>query len=354
MGTSSFLRILTASRLRYLGGILIAVGLLWVALPAVSGVSLAAVKAVVGSLPVRAVAVLVVMWFAGLALHTVTLTAALPRLTHRRALTLSLTGSAVANVLPLGGAAGVAMNYRMVRGWGFSRQQFATYTIVTNVWDVLAKLVLALVALPVLAMTSSVVQGHWFQAVVTLSVVVALVLATTAVALASPVAAARLGRLGDAVARRFRRTTDLEKAMVEVQAGCSRVVRSSWLRLSLGMALYLGSLGLLLGACLWLTGAGVSPVVVLAALAVERLLTLAGITPGGAGVVEVGLSGVLLMLGGDPAGVVSGVLLYRALTFGLEIPVGGAGLAAWVWSRRRAGQPLDLAEEPAELVEVAA
>lgn len=345
---------LTGTRMRYLAGILLAVALLALALPAVSGVSLTAVEAVVTSLPVRMLALLVVLWIGGLALHTVTLTAALPRLTHRRALTLSLTGSAVANVLPLGGAAGVALNYRMVRGWGFSRQQFATYTIVTNVWDVLAKLVLVLVALPVLAMTSSVVQGQWFQAVVTLSVVVALVLATTVVALASPVAAARLGRLGDAVARRFRRSTDLEGAMVDVQAGVGRVVRSSWLRLSLGMALYLGSLGLLLGACLWLTGAGVSPVVVLAALAVERMLTLAGLTPGGAGIVEVGLSGVLLVLGGDPAGVVAGVLLYRALTFGLEIPVGGAGLAAWLWSRRRAGQPVEVAEERAATLEVAA
>ena len=49
---------------------------------------------------------LVVLWVAGLVAHTMTLTAALPGLTHRRALLLSLTGSAVANVLPLGGAAG--------------------------------------------------------------------------------------------------------------------------------------------------------------------------------------------------------------------------------------------------------
>ena len=63
---------------------------------------------------------LVALWALGLLSHTVTLTAALPTLTHRRALTLSLTGSAVANVLPLGGAAGIALNYRMTRHWGFT------------------------------------------------------------------------------------------------------------------------------------------------------------------------------------------------------------------------------------------
>jgi putative heme transporter len=322
-------------RVRYLAGVLLAVALLAFALPSLSGVSLRAVQAVVASLPARAVVALVVLWIGGLLTHTLTLTAAMPRLTHRRALTLSLTGSAVANVLPLGGAAGVALNYKMVRAWGFTRQQFATYTVVTNVWDVLAKLVLVVVALPLLALTSSLVHGQWFHALVTLTAVVAMVLAAAVAVLASPVAASRLGRLVDAGLRRLGRVTDVEAALVEVQQGCSRVVRSSWLRLSLGVGLYAGSLGLLLGACLWLTGAGVPPVVVLVGLAVERMLTLAGLTPGGAGIVEVGLTGVLLVLGGDPAGVVAGVLLYRAITFGLEIPVGGAGLAAWLWSRRR-------------------
>jgi uncharacterized membrane protein YbhN (UPF0104 family) len=32
--------------------------------------------------------------------------------------------------------------------------------------------------------------------------------------------------------------------------------------------------------------------------------------------------------------VAAGVVLYRALTFGLEIPVGGLLLAGWAWGRR--------------------
>lgn len=334
----------TRRRVQYLLGLVLAAALVALALPALSGVPLRAVEAVVGSLPARALAALVVLWIVGLLTHTLTLTAALPSLTHRRALTLSLTGSAVANVLPLGGAAGVALNYRMLRGWGFDRQQFTTYTVVTNVWDVLAKLVLALIALPLLAMTSSVVQGQWFQALVTLAVGVALVLGAAITVLASPVAASWAGGVVDALLRRLGRPAAVEVALTELQAGFGQVVRASWPRLSLGVGLYAASLGLLLGACLWLTGAGVSPVVVLAALAVERMLTMAGLTPGGAGIVEVGLTGVLLVLGGDPAGVVAGVLLYRAITFGLEIPVGGAGLAAWLWSRRRAGEVAEVDE----------
>jgi putative heme transporter len=125
-------------------------------------------------------------------------------------------------------------------------------------------------------------------------------------------------------------------ALVDLRAGCSHIVRTRWLRLSLGTTLYTALLFALLWACLAITGAGVGPMVVLAGFTVERLLTLAGLTPGGAGVVEVGLTGVLIALGGAPAGVVAGVLLYRALTYGLEIPVGGVGLATWLWLRRRA------------------
>ena len=67
----------------------------------------------------------------------------------------------------------------------------------------------------------------------------------------------------------------------------------------------------------------------------ERLLTMAGLTPGGAGIVEVGLSGLLIAGGGVPLAVVTAVLLYRLFTYGLEIPVGGLGVAAWQSQRRR-------------------
>ena len=82
----------------------------------------------------------------------------------------------------------------------------------------------------------------------------------------------------------------------------------------------------------------------LVGFAAERLLTLAGLTPGGAGLVEVGLAGLLVALGGDPVAVVSGVLLYRLFTFGLEIPVGGVSLAAWLWLRRASRAPATAAE----------
>jgi putative heme transporter len=75
---------------------------------------------------------LAAVWIAGLWAHSFVLAASLPGLTKRRALTLSLTGSAVANVLPLGGAACTGLNFAMTSRWGFSPSAFAGFLTVTQ------------------------------------------------------------------------------------------------------------------------------------------------------------------------------------------------------------------------------
>ena len=303
--------------LTFAAGLIAGAATLLVVLPLVSGAPWRAVATTVGAVPVGAIAFLLLLWAAGLLAHTVTLTAALPGLTHRRALLLSLTGSAVANVLPLGGAAGVALNYRMTRKWGFTSAGFASYTLVTNLWDVVAKLLLPALLLPLLVRGLPVGPGL-SRAITVAAVALPLIVAGSALALARP---SLLRRWGDRVER--------------VRAAAADVVTSAWRRLSLGMALYTALLFLLLTTCLTVTGAAVSLPVVLLAFCAERLASLVGITPGGLGLVEVGLAGALMLApGADPAGVAAGVLLYRALTFGLEIPVGGLLLAGWTWRGR--------------------
>ncbi len=295
-------------------------GVVLVALfPVVSGAPWIAVAATIASVPRLSVLALLALWAAGLLAHTVTLSAALPGLGHRRALLLSLTGSAVANVLPLGGAAGVALNYRMTRRWGFTAAAFASYTVLTNLCDVLVKLFLPVLVVPLLLVGLPI--GPGLRHVVAAAVVaLPLVGALAALLIAHPRLA---GRLGARVERVREHVADL--------------VATAWHRLALGMVAYTTLLFVLLAACLSVAGAGVPLDVVLLGFCVERLATLAGLTPGGLGLVEVGLAAALLLApGADASGVATGALLYRALTFGLEIPVGGLLLAGWTWRRRRA------------------
>ncbi|HET7429889.1 MAG TPA: lysylphosphatidylglycerol synthase domain-containing protein [Nocardioides sp.] len=325
-----------ARRLRYVAGLAVA-GVLTGVLPAVAGVPWGALATTVAGVPALWLVGLVTLWLAGLVSHTITLTGAMPGLSHRRALTLSLTGSAVANVLPLGGAAGVALNVRMARAWHFSPQEITAYQVITNVWDVLAKCLVPLVALPVLLLEHGVIAGHVLRLFAVTAPVLGVVALLGGTILASPLAADRAGRLADRVLLRVRPQWTVHDHLVALQADTAVLVRERWRQLSLGMTLYAALLFLLLLGCLTATGAGLGIGAVLAGFAVERLLTLAGLTPGGAGVVEVGLTATLLAFPGSSVGVVSGVILYRLLTFGLEIPVGGLTLGGWLWRRRTAG-----------------
>jgi uncharacterized membrane protein YbhN (UPF0104 family) len=301
----------------YAAGVAGGAALLLAVFPVASGAPWAAVATTITAIPVVTLLALVALWAGGLMTHTLTLTAALPGLSPRRALLLSLTGSAVANLLPLGGAAGVALNYRMTRRWGFAPDGFVSYTVVTNLWDILAKLFLPVLVIPLLLLG--------------LPVGIGLRHAVTAAAIALPL----VGLLAGLLITHPRLAGRLGARVEHVRAQVSGLVASAWRMLTLGMVLYTLLLFLLLAACLSVTGAGVPASIVLLAFCTERLATLAGLTPGGLGLVEVGLAGALMLApGADAAGVAAGALLYRALTFGLEIPVGGLLLAGWTWRQR--------------------
>jgi putative heme transporter len=67
----------------------------------------------------------------------------------------------------------------------------------------------------------------------------------------------------------------------------------------------------------------------LAAFAFVRLISALPITPGGLGVVELGLTAALISAGGDEAQVAAAVLVYRALTYLPPIPIGAVLYLKW-------------------------
>lgn len=303
-------------------------------MPKSAGTTWTEVAAAFVEVPPLVVSALGLVWIAGLACNSVALAASLPGLTVRRALLLSLSGSAVANVLPLGGAAGVGLNYAMTRRWGFSATSFGAYTATTNVFDIAAKLVLAATAGVVLVLDGSNTALHIGAPTAWLLLLPPLLLASVL----HPPAAGHLGRgldrasrlVGDLVHRPV--TTHLARQLPELAVRTWTVVRRRWGRLTVGTAGYLALLALLFAGCLHTMGVDLTLPSLVAGLAADRVLTLLPITPGGVGVVEGGTALVLTALGAAPEPVVSGVLLYRAFTYFAEIPVGG--LSAMVWTLR--------------------
>ncbi|TDO51760.1 uncharacterized membrane protein YbhN (UPF0104 family) [Kribbella sp. VKM Ac-2527] len=306
---------------------------LMVLLPRAVGTTWAAVGEVLRAVSMPGLAALTVLWIAGLWSHTFVLAASLPGLTKRRGLTLSLTGSAVANVLPLGGAAGTGLNYAMTRRWGFSPAAFGGFLAVTTLTNVVAKLGVVAVALmlaPTMHSATALPIGRTGLALIP----VLAALAAVAWFLARPSAAATTGRRLDRLLGFFRRRPMLALSLPELRISVLRVFRRGWRRMTLGMVAYLILQLGLLWMCFQLLGTALSLPILITGLAVERLLTLIPLTPGGAGVVEVGTSAALVALGGDPAAITAGLLLFRGFTYLLEIPVGGATLAIWCLRNR--------------------
>jgi putative heme transporter len=312
------------------------------AVPRAGGVGWAEIGQAVTALSVAEVGLLSAVWLAGLWVHTMALTAAMPGLSGRRALFLNLTGSAVSNVLPLGGAAGTLANYTMSRAWGFSPSTFARWALVTNIWDTLAKLVLPGVALCWLAVAGVDAGGALGQAAAVGAALLVLALAAVRGLIAGDRGARTLGVLADRVASALRRPHPMPGGYaawaVHLRRDSADLIATAWARLTVGKASYALLQAALLWLCLASLGTAPGLAVVFAAFALERILSIVVITPAATGIVEVGMTGLLVGLGAEPVTAAAGVVVYRAITVGLEIPVGGLGLVWW-WAARRRTRP---------------
>jgi uncharacterized membrane protein YbhN (UPF0104 family) len=278
----------------------------------------------IASIPFWDVMCLVVVWAAGLWLHTIVLRRALPGLSRRRAFALNLGGSSVSNVLPFGGAAGIGLNYAMLRSWGYNRVQITAFATVSNLVVALVKVAIAVTGVVALSfmpdIASQLSRPTSPGAIIVFAGLVAAVAAGAAAYL-------RWGR------GRLRGSFTAWVAQFWEQ--CAHVLKRGWGGLAIGGIGYPMLQVLLMWSCLVALQVDVSIGAVLAAYAVERMLTLVPITPGGVGVVETAATAVLVGFGADPVGAAAGVVLFRIFSYLVEIPLGAVVAAAWFARSRR-------------------
>jgi uncharacterized membrane protein YbhN (UPF0104 family) len=265
--------------------------------------------------------------------------AALPGLSLGQAALESHTSTAVGNLLPAGQAVGLGVTYRFYTSYGFGSGPITLSLLVQGVWNNFVKLGMPVVALGLLVASGDGAGGLATAAVVGL-VVLVLAVAGFAFGLSGERRAARLGRAlasaAEAVRRVLRRPgrPDWERGGVAFRAQAITLLRDRWHWLT--ASTLVSHLSLFLVLLLALRHVGVSEsevswVEALAAFALVRLLSAFPLTPGGLGVVELGLSAALVLAGGQEAPVVAAVLVFRVLTFLLPIPIGA--LTWWLWRR---------------------
>jgi uncharacterized protein (TIRG00374 family) len=263
--------------------------------------------------------------------------AALPGLSLAKSAVLTQTTTSVANTLPAGGAVAVGLTYSMLRSWGFDRHAIALYVGVTGIWNVFLKLGLPIIALALLALAGEANAGLVAAALIGLAVL-AVAVALFALALWKKELARRIGDgLGRGLSvllllARRRPAWDLGERAVAFRKSTITLVARRWAQLT--VATVVSHLALWFVLLLSLRHVGVSEaevgaLQVLAVFAFGRLLTALPITPGGLGVVELGYIGGLVAAGGNEPQVVAAVLLFRVLTYGIQIPIGGATYLVW-------------------------
>ena len=265
--------------------------------------------------------------------------AVLPAVRLRQAAAVNLSSNAVANTLPAGGALGMGVSWAMLSSWGVSTADYVLYTLVSGIWNVLARL-----GLPALALLVMLTATPPHAILIAAAAVGLAVLAAAAVGLGLLVHSEHFAlRMGGAlqyvlvgVCRLVRRQPpcDIPGSLLGFRDRAAALIAARGWRITVITAASNLILWLVLLACL--RGTGLSQAEVpwqtsLAAFAFVRLLTALPITPGGLGITELGLVGTMAVgLGHGGAGqVTAAVLLYRAVTYLPPIPLGAATYMIW-------------------------
>lgn len=324
--TSPFVRTLQVGL-----GLGLAVAMLWWGLPYFAKTSWSDVFTVLGTVPPWKAVLFLGLVVAGLYCYTFVMTGAMPGLSHLRALILNVCGSSVSNLLPGGGAVGLAATYSIAKSWGFPTASVTTMAVVTGVWNVLTRVALPLIAVLGLAwgatdLPSAMREAAW-AAVVSGTGIIALF----ALAIGTDKGARTLGRATDRAIRLVRRGhgNTLERGLTEMRTRTAETVRTGWLSMTLGMVGFFGLYYVLFLLCMQTTGLELPFGQLFAAYAIGRLLTAVGVTPGGLGVTETGTAAALVAWGADPAASMAGVVLFSIFTHLMEIPLGALGWIAW-------------------------
>jgi uncharacterized protein (TIRG00374 family) len=263
----------------------------------------------------------------------------LPGLGFLRALTMTQASQAAASTLPGGEAVGVALAIGMLRAWGFEAGPIAVGAVLVSVWNMALKVGMPLLAIVLLAIGGGSHSALDAAALVGLAILVAGLAAGVAVIWSDHQA----HRVGEAVGRglswakariRRRAVHGVGDRFVRFRNGAIGILRRRWHVLTISTIIgNLAVFAVLLVSlrALDVSASEVSVVEAFAAWALVRLLTAIPITPGGIGIVELGLSGALIAFGGARAEVVAAVLLFRVLTWLPSVVVGIP--AALLWRR---------------------
>ena len=273
--------------------------------------------------------------------------AALPGISYRNAFVVSMSSSASTYLAPGGPAVGVALSYGMLRSWGFKRKDVTLAVALTGTWNQFIML-----GLPSLALALLTIVGEHHSLLKTVALIGLGVFVIAASSYAAGLSSRRLARWAGNLSARiaswglriFRRgpVSWTGETFAGFRAEAVELLGRRWHVLTAATLAGQLTVFLVLLACLRVFDVPPGQVTLIEAFAAWALVRLLGsipITPGGLGIVELGLTTALVGFGGGNAQVVTSVLVYRFLTIVPTLLLGL--LAGATWKRHRLPQAIE-------------
>ena len=283
------------------------------------------------------------VWF--LFAYPVVLTTTLRSLRLKEAFVNHMTGTAITNSLPSGGAIAIGINYAMYLSWGFTPESVSAGLLAAGVWDWFARIALPVLAVFAIAVVSTVLPWMWVVSIAGAAWVAFSVWLVWVLLRSERIAEAIAGWLDRLVARISgwlnREPPGTYEAVLQFRVDLRSVVTDRAGRLTAATVANHIAMATLFTVSVYSVGVTTDqipvPWVVLA-FSLGRFLVMIPVSPGGLGLVDLGWIG-LLTLGwqtanpGEPVdqdAIAAGVLLFRGLSLLPPIPI---GMASWVFWR---------------------
>ena len=276
--------------------------------------------------------------------------AAMPGLTLGQAAVSNQTSTTVSNLVPGAGVVATGLMYGMFHSWGFTGSEVALLASTTGIWNTFLKLGLPIIAVALLAIVGRATNTLLAPALIGLVFLAGSVVLFAMMLWKKSFArtiGARLGKIWSSIRGLFNKppAETWGEAAVRFRKQTIGLVVARWPALTITTIASHLALWFVLVLSLRHVGVSaqeVSTIQVLAVFAFVRLISAIPITPGGVGVVELGLIGGLYAAGRAHADVpldefkvqvTAAALLFRTLTFGVQIPLGG--FTYLIWQRKK-------------------
>ncbi len=265
--------------------------------------------------------------------------AALPGLKYWPAFVVRQTSFMISNVVPLGGAFGLAVQYAMLGSYGYGSAPTTATIGITSVWNLFVTLSLPVFGAIGLIFLGQATSAVWIAAGIGLLIVGGMTV-LFAVALRSDEQARRIGGWGDSVVgwfyRLFRRDYEpgIADWMVSFRDSTIDVISVRWQLITATNVLQqLAQFSILAIAVFAIQGGGAdNPVNIIEAFAAFAFARLGGfipITPGGLGTIDALLVGFLTTAGLTNEQAVAADMVWRALSYFPQVFIGIGTFLYW-------------------------